>query len=54
MMENEMVSGRMDDSIMNGRVNKAGVRPGLMNDAVIHWVHSGFIVQNVSISCGCL
>lgn len=44
---------RLGDSILNGKMNEAGVRPALMNGAVTHWVHFGFMVQKVSISWGC-
>lgn len=36
MMENEVVSGRLGDSIMNGETKEAGVRPGLLSGAVTH------------------
>lgn len=44
---------RLGDSILNGKMNEAGVRPAPMNGAVTHWVHFGFMVQKVSISWGC-
>lgn len=49
-MENGVESGRLGDSIMTGRMEEAGVRPGPVNGAVTHWVRFGFMVQNVSIS----
>lgn len=34
MMGNEVVNGRLGDSIVNGKMKEAGVRPGPMNGAV--------------------
>lgn len=48
MVENEVVSGRLGDPIMSGKVNEAGVRPGPMSGAVTRRV------QKVSISWGCV